>query len=474
MLAYYFPPSKAAGTFRTLRFVRDLPEWGWRARVLTVRPEAYPAADLDINLLHKVPNRTPVVRTAAPPWHRWFKTALLTIRDRLLGRSGPRQTDAPPASPPADNVSSMAVASRRRRLSPTEWIYTLLRTPDVDAGWRLPATLRGLWLILRHRPQVLYATGGPWTTFLVARDLSRWTRIPLVIDFRDPWAHNPATRDRGGFLEALGRRQEASVVRRARRIVANTDVLRDSLIEAHGPGIAEKITVIHNSFDAADYETPQPPREETLTLSYVGSLYDAHSPEPFLRALQRLLQEQPELRGSFRVRLVGSGAPRTNQMVLGLGLDDVVDVGAPVPHAQAVRIQRSSHVLLLFLTVASDHSTFIPSKLFEYVAARRAVFAVTRGGALQRILKSRNLSPWIFDPQDLQGMATGLLEVVQQFQRGSLPSFDDATVASFSGREAARSLAAVLDAACGPRAQAGATAGTSDHTELEPAASEAR
>jgi len=422
-----------------------------------------------------------VHRSMAPPLHRWFKNGLHRLRDTLLGSRASHHPPSPGvAGRPLDHVegaphtaSSQGGMQASRRPSLTERIYNLLRTPDIDAGWRWSATLRGLWLIVRHRPDVLYATGGPWTTFLVARDLSRLTRTPLVIDFRDPWAHNPAVRSRGGLLESYARRQEQSVVRCARRIVANTDVLQETLSRAYGVQVAQKCVVINNSFDEADYETSAPSQPEMLTLSYVGSLYEAHSPEPFLRALKLLLDQHPETRGRFRVRLVGSGAPRTSQLVLGLGLDDVVEVGAPVPHAEAVKLQRSSHALLLFLTVDSDHSTFIPSKLFEYVAARRCIFAVTRGGALQHILRNRNLTPWIYAPEDIEAMADGLHELVRLHERGSLPQFDDATVASFSGRAAAQSLARVLDEARGGPLTPAASKPSSE-SELEPAASEAR
>jgi len=70
-------------------------------------------------------------------------------------------------------------------------------------------------------------------------------------------------------------------------------------------------------------------------------------------------------------------------------------------------------------------------------------------------------------------MATGLQEVVQQFQRGSLPRPSADLVASFSGRAAARDLATVLDQASGA-GRSGAPTPTADPSDLEPAASEAR
>ena len=439
MLAYYFPPSKAAGTFRTLRFVRDLPDCGWKPIVLTVRAGTYPDGDCDPALLHKVPNTVRVFRTPAPPLHRWFKQAIQAGRAPF----GRRPNRAPGAAATRGSAEPMAL-TRGRPGSVTEWIYTLLRTPDVDAGWRAFAVLRGVWLVWTQRPRVIYATGGPWTTLLAARDISRLTGVPLVLDYRDPWSANPAAH-RSGWFETRAKALERGPLRRAAHVVANTDVLRHALVAAYGPDVATRCTIIHNSYDEADYATPAPPRPELPTFSYVGSLYDAHSPEPFLQALQRLLAERPALRGTFRVRLVGSGAARVTQQVLGLGLDDTVEVRAPVPHAEAVALQRSSHALLLFLTVDSDHSTFIPSKLFEYIAARRPIFAVTRGGALQRLLARRDITPWVYSPADADGIVAGLADLVERATRGSLPEFSDDFVRSFSGRAAARSLASVLD-----------------------------
>jgi glycosyltransferase involved in cell wall biosynthesis len=449
MLAYYFPPSKAAGTFRTLRFVRDLPAYGWEASVLTVRPATYLRTELDAALLHKVPDRTRVHRTAAPPLHRWYKRAIESAKkwkDRGAAPAG-GMGPAAAASSPRGSGPVPAAGSGIDVRSPLDLLYMLCRTPDIDAGWYLPALARGLAVVMRRRPDVLYATGGPWTTFLVARDLARLARLPLVLDYRDPWTSNPAVVRSGNAFEALALRYERAVVRRATRIVANTDVLREGLLEAHGAGLGSKTVVIHNSFDPDDYSGPEPAREDIFTLSYVGAMYDAHSPEPLLKAAATLAAERPDLRSRFRIRLTGSGAPRIAARVRALGIEDIVVVGEPVSHAEAVRLQRAAHGLLLFLTVPSDHSTFVPSKLFEYVAARRPILAVTRGGALERLLRGRGLTPWVYRPEDELGIAQGLLNLIERHERGDLPSLPEEVVNGFSGAAAAGDLAAVLESA---------------------------
>jgi glycosyltransferase involved in cell wall biosynthesis len=454
--------------------VRDLPALGWSPGVLTVRPQDYLAIELDPALCNKVPASTRVVRAAAPALHRGYKR-LIEAGKRLRGgkanalasstpgsqaatatpvpesatnsvaASASTPAAAPASTPAAAPASTSAGAPNVR--SPLDLAYMLCRTPDIDSGWYVPALVRGLWAVLRQRPRVLYATGGPWTTFLVARDLARLTRLPLVLDYRDPWTLNPAVVRSGNFFETLALRLERTVVRRARYIVANTDVLRETLARAHGDAIAAKTVVIHNSYDAADYESPAPPRETVFTLSYVGAMYDAHSPEPLLQAMVQLAAQRPDLRGRFRVRLVGAGAPRIAARVRSLGIEAFVDVGEPVPHAEAVRLQRAAHVLVLLLTVPSDHSTFVPSKLYEYIAANRPILAVTRGGALDRLLRGRQLTPWIYRPEDTLGIAQGLLNLYERYERDCLPALPEATVRSFSGIAAARALAGVLEAA---------------------------
>jgi len=443
MLAYFFPPSKAAGTFRTLRFVRDLPALGWAPSVVTVRGATYPSIEVDPQLLHKVPAGTAIHRTAAPAYHRWYKRAI----ERAKAIRPSRTPAPPPASSPAGSAAAAKTAgdSVAAGRSPLDLLYMLCRTPDIDAGWYLPALCGALRAVWREKPDVLYATGGPWTTFLVARDVSRLTGVPLVLDYRDPWTLNPAVVRAGSKFEDLALALERTVVRRARAIVANTDVLRETLLRAHGPALGGKTVIIHNSYDAADYATPAPAPGPVFTLSYVGAMYDAHSPEPFLQGLAALLEREPERRGGFRVRLVGAGAPRVAARVRTLGLNDTVQVQESVPHAEAVRLQRSSDALLLLLTVPSDHSTFVPSKLYEYVAAERPIFAITRGGALAGLLRRRNLTPWIFAPEDVDAIARGLADLLDRHAQGTVPRLDAATVRSFSGLAAAERLAGVFE-----------------------------
>ena len=60
MIAYFFPPEGSAGTYRPLRFVRQLSKMGWSTSVVSADPYHYERYDPD--LLGLVPSETEIVR----------------------------------------------------------------------------------------------------------------------------------------------------------------------------------------------------------------------------------------------------------------------------------------------------------------------------------------------------------------------------------------------------------------------------
>src|SRR5690242_19363651 len=67
MIAYHFPPEGSAGTYRSLRFVRQLAKVGWSSAVVTAEPYSYERYDPE--LLKSVTDGVDVVRVRGrDPW----------------------------------------------------------------------------------------------------------------------------------------------------------------------------------------------------------------------------------------------------------------------------------------------------------------------------------------------------------------------------------------------------------------------
>ena len=69
-----------------------------------------------------------------------------------------------------------------------------------------------------------------------------------------------------------------------------------------------------------------------------------------------------------------------------LGLLDVVAFRDSLPHAECVRLQLSSHVLLLIEDESRRGGLIYPAKVFEYAASGRPILALVPEGAASRFV----------------------------------------------------------------------------------------
>ncbi|HKU51651.1 MAG TPA: glycosyltransferase, partial [Nitrospira sp.] len=244
-VAYYFPPIAASGAMRPLGFCRHLDSYGWSSRVLSTTTESvYPPHPVDHELGAQVPAGVAVERVG----YRDSLSRLLDIRDHvqsaLFGRpvlrNGGGGTDESKGS------SGVAAGKPRSILRDAilDWMFAF---PDRPMSWTGPAVARIMALEERLKPDIVIATGGPWTNFIVGRMLSRRLGCPLILDYRDPWTFNPYYSFGVRFLNQKARRLEQALCSAASRVIANTDELRQRLCIEY-PEIEHKCIAISNGF----------------------------------------------------------------------------------------------------------------------------------------------------------------------------------------------------------------------------------
>src|SRR5262249_7800982 len=228
IITFHFPPLAGAGVFRTLGFAQHLPRFGWQTVV--VAPRRISWEPIDEALLGRVPPETAVYHAPYPEGLIWKAV---------------------------------------RKFYPGE-------------VWQTLATVAGHRAIRRHRPDAILTSGPPHFTHRVGRHLRRWTGLPWVADFRDPWAagdRSPMT----WKITERDERDELSVMREADAIVANTPGARDLLGRAY-PQYASKMSAITNGYDPEEFATSPGPRRSgsTIEIVHTGVIYANRSPVPFL------------------------------------------------------------------------------------------------------------------------------------------------------------------------------------------------
>lgn len=370
IIAYYFPPINSSGVHRTIGFIKYLPRNFWEISVLTVN--SCKNCKTDNNLSAKIDNSIRVYRTRCIDYfHFWKRLKPSSAKDEL---SGSTKYIA------SGNATSGYWQTIKNQIS------GLLQTPDNQAGWFLPALLRSCTL---PRPDVIYSTAPPFTGLVIAAFLKRMWKVPLIVDFRDPWSGNPFNVVHGGMVTWLDNLLEKHVIKKADAIIANTGSMarhfRENFPEAKG-----KIHVITNGYDPDEYHEVKPLRsvdKGALFMVHIGLLYEQRNPLPFLQALKHLLADH-SFEAQIAVQLIGTSEAFEGQsleeLIQQLELTHIVELVPPVSHQEALARAKGADVLLLF---AQGTNLQIPAKLFEYLALGPPILAICeKGGATQEML----------------------------------------------------------------------------------------
>jgi hypothetical protein len=413
-IAYLYPPIANSGTRRSLSFANHLPDFGWEPLVLTV---ANPAPKYcDMALMAEIRQGTHVERVP-------------TVSRKL-----------------AEKFAAFAGSTRRARVTDgLEWrISSLLRVPDESAGWYPTAVRRGVELHRSMGFDAVYASGSPWTSFLVARAVAARTGCPYILDYRDPWRSTGTVEwDRQTAMQArFGPFLELRAGRAATAVITTTPTLVPSIREASG---ARTVYSITNGFEPSDFECDAiRPDDGLVRVAYTGVWRPGYGPDALYRAVRRLKDEaSPHLR---RLKVVTAGyAPGP---AAEFGIEDIVEELGRVPHLRAVQIMKTADMLYLPVSDGYYADASLPGKLFEYLGSTTPlVAAVPAGSEVARVLADVGGSARV-EPGDDAALARVLERLCQGDAASLLSERRPERLERYTRRSITGSLAEVLNAAC--------------------------
>jgi glycosyltransferase involved in cell wall biosynthesis len=242
-----------------------------------------------------------------------------------------------------------------------------------------------------------------------------------VADFRDPWARAPWKADlmkgtiRGRAAEVL----EAKFVHAADRVILNTEWACRDFEEFYGAAVAQKFVVIPNGFDPEDFSGVQfsSPSNGKMVITHTGSLYRKRDPGGFFDALGVLLVSGRIKPEEIELRFVGGIAPELyRSFQYAEALQRVLHVIPPVSHREALAFQAASDVLLI---LQPGTSVSIPGKIFEYIAMRKKILALTPAGATADVVRQNDLG-LVVAPEDGNAIQHALLKLIGEFRQGGI------------------------------------------------------
>ena len=279
------------------------------------------------------------------------------------------------------------------------------------------ATVRGAFI--RGPVDVVFATSPPLPVGLIGWVLARVRRARFVLDIRDLWpaaARALGELDRPALLRAA-EGLERFLYRHADRITTVTrgfvrhiaPMLRD----------AERVEWLPNGTIASVFRPDRidPSLRNRLGLAgrFVVTFAGNHG---IGQGLETVLEAAHLLRGRPDVAfcLIGDG-PEKGKLVARAAALELPNVRflPGVPLAEVTPYLTMSDALLVTLRRHPVFDTFIPSKLFDFLACARPVILMVNGEA-REVLEASGNGVWVA-PEDSTGLAKAVLELMERPER---------------------------------------------------------
>jgi hypothetical protein len=414
MIAYCFPPEGNAGAYRPLRFVRQLPKHGWKATVISAIPSQYER--YDPALLRLIPEHVEVFRIKA--FDLWQK--FQAWRSERVQRLSASSQDA----------SNAHLESARRsifRAGMRELVQTIEASwyhPDRAMPWIHTAVRATIALSQRRPIDVIWATAGPVSSFLVAQRSSIRTGIPYVLDFRDAWTicHNDFDARKPIWATRLYRQRMYHLFEGAQAVVFRYRTEAECYWRAY-PGAlkASKIYIIPNG-----YESPIEPfvaaGGEKCTILYTGIVAD-YRYDTLLKAISLLKQADPALGNRLCLHFIGEGMEILAKDAGKIGISDIVQTSGPKPYAEIAGVQKNAHALLVLGRPANKpgYELFAGAKLFGYLKAGHPIVGVLPADETKKVLHDVGATT-IADVNSVPEIAQVLRNVMDHWSSGTLSS----------------------------------------------------
>lgn len=399
VISYAFPPQGGVGVQRTVKFLKYLHLYGYTPYVITAKKRFYDFKDEElINQIDK--NKVKIYDIFSfEPENYIDKFSFKNFSFKLLYHKIIRNFFR---------------------------FFDFVFTPDEKVFWMIPCILSGASLVLKKNIDCIYVTGDPFSSFIAGYYISKLTRKPLVLDFRDEWISGYLLKDAGKKFKwhaGFEKMMEKKVVAQASKVISVTPAIIENFIKKY-PEHKEKFICIPNGFDEDDFDGIQftsPLRgegrvrgEDKFTILHSGKVYGLRNPVVFLTALKKIKKENKEIFNKIKIVFAGAIDDPVKKEINDVGINEIIEFKGFVKHNEIIKLYNEADLNLLILDKDEDAKRVYTAKIFEYMASGKDILAIAPPDSeVSDLIKKSNTGVLVNNYDDMEGIKKDIYKFIE-------------------------------------------------------------
>lgn len=419
MIAPYFVPRRRVGSQRPFKFAIHLKEYGYNPVILTIGATGTNGmTEKEKELLHGIE-----IINIEPPFDRTEKP-----------RSGNKKEKE-------SALASSLMNWMDRQIPMDSWIFLFL-----SKYFKIKRKVDSI------KPDLVWATGDPWSSLWLGEKLSLSMNVPFIADFRDPWTLSKIPlRNRSSFSEGLDMEIEKRIIHSADKVIF-TAILTEYKYSDHYNLPEEKTATIYNSYvnalshneSTGEWNAKIDPGN--LNMIFFGRFRRLSPVKSIVKALKVLQKNNPKAAERIKIHSFGFPDDFNRNLISMAALDRNFIFHKPV--APEMKDQVLKYADILLLSTDEDRDEIIPAKLWDYLSVHTPIFSIAPNPEVADIIMRSKAGVQVHPGEKMEIAA--LLETFSKEKEKRdnslfMPESELPDRGIYEARQTTRQLAAVFD-----------------------------
>lgn len=344
-ITFFFPPYKTVASIRTGKTAKLLYNMGHDIKIVSAKND-----DLQEELKIEIPEQN------------LYQTDWFDLDKAILDFLGKDKNTTKDMLHNGENKKSF-------RSKVIDYLFKIYRyffyTPDKYIGWYKYGLKESEKILKDWKPDIIFASGTPYTGFMIASKLSKKYDIPFVADLRDLWSDNHSHKQ-----YTVGKYLEYRTLNAASSLISVSKPLVEKLQKKY-PNIP--CYEVRNAFDESDFYKQETVKNDKISILYTGMMYPKKQ-DPTL--LFEIISQNEELKNKLNINFYGNSLEWIIELAKKHDVESVVNVNLAIERKKVLKLQAQSDILLLFIWNDKNEKGIFTGKIFEYIGSAKPILAI--------------------------------------------------------------------------------------------------